>query len=418
MTEVTLGIDVGSSGVRIAARARNGEMVAFSEAAMNLPLQSGLRLLQDPQLWWQAVEKAFGALTLEGLTVRAIAIDGTSGTILPIDDSGKPLDLASMYNDLADPEDVGRVKAVAPVETAALGGSSPLARALSMKGRVVHQADWIMGQLCGRFDVTDENNALKSGYDPLTGKWPDWIAATGFDKKRFPQVFPVGTTIGVITPARAKQFGLSPHVAIVTGTTDGCAAFLASGAKEDGDGVTSLGTTLTLKLLSATPVFAPHYGIYSHRIGEKWLAGGASNSGGRVLAQEFRKEDITRLTDLLNPDKPTGFNFYPLPSRGERFPINDPDFPSRMTPRPADDATYFQALLEGIANIEALGYQRLAELGATRLKTIRTVGGGATNEKWTAIRLTKLAVPALKSASEHAAMGAARLAWWGLGHAD
>jgi D-ribulokinase len=418
MTEVTLGIDVGSSGVRIAARARYGEMMAYAEAAMNLPLQSGLRLLQDPQLWWQAVEKAFGALTLEGLTVRAIAIDGTSGTILPIDDSGKPLDLASMYNDLADPEDVGRVKAVAPVETAALGGSSPLARALSMKGRVVHQADWVMGQLCSRFDVTDENNALKSGYDPVLRQWPDWISKTGFDVTYFPKVLPVGTKISTLSPERAQQFGLPSDVALVTGTTDGCAAFLASGAKHDGDGVTSVGTTLTLKLLSASPVFAPQYGIYSHRIGEKWLAGGASNSGGRVLAQEFRKEDITRLTDMVNPDKPTGLNFYPLPSTGERFPINDPYFPPRLTPRPADDATYFQAILEGIANIEALGYHCLAEFGATPLKTIRSVGGGAANEKWTAIRLKKLGVVANPSASDHAAMGAARLAWWGLGHAD
>ena len=76
-------------------------------------------------------------------------------------------------------------------------------------------------------------------------------------------------------------------MAVVAGTTDGCAAFLASGASEAGDGVTSLGTTLTLKLLSATPVFAPQFGVYSHRIGDQWLAGGASNSGGGVLASLF-----------------------------------------------------------------------------------------------------------------------------------
>ena len=417
MIDVTLGIDAGSSGVRIAARAQDGTLCALGEAAMNLPNQMKVRLLQDPQIWWQAVEKAFSGLNLDGLHVRALAIDGTSGTILPIDTAGNPVGLASMYNDLAENEDVDRVAAAAPKDTAALGRSSPLARAFRMRhgaARIVHQADWLMGKFCNRFDVTDENNALKSGFDPVAGKWPDWIAFTGFDVKLFPQVVPVGTKIGMITAERATQFGMPLDVAVITGTTDGCAAFLASGASDDGDGVSSLGTTLTLKLMSATPVFAPEYGVYSHRIRDRWLAGGASNSGGKVLAQAFQKDELARLATLIDPEKPTGFDYYPLPSIGERFPINDPDLVPRMTPRPVDDAIYFQALLEGIAGIEAIGYRRLAQFGATPLKTIRSTGGGALNEKWTTIRLKKLGVPHLASASEHAAMGTARLAWWGI----
>jgi sugar (pentulose or hexulose) kinase len=89
-----------------------------------------------------------------------------------------------------------------------------------------------------------------------------------------------------------------------------------------------------------------------------------------------------------------------------------------LTPRPADDRVFFQAMLEGIAEVESLGYKRLAELGATPLETIRSVGGGAANEPWTRIRLKALGVAAKPSASEHAAMGTARLAWRGIGHAN
>ncbi len=420
MIEAALGIDVGTSGVRIAARGRDGALLAMAESAMaHAPTQSG-RARQDPAIWWRTLGQAMARLDLHGLPglrILAIAIDGTSGTLVPVTDMGEPVGLGSMYNDVAPPQLVQQVEAAAPAETAARGSTSPLARALAMgSARVVHQADWLMGQLCGRFDVTDENNALKSGYDPLQRQWPAWIGDCGFDVGRFPHVVPAGTRVGTILPTVAHVFGLTPDVAVVAGTTDGCAAFLASGAATPGDGVTSLGTTMTLKLLSATPVFAPRFGIYSHRIGETWLAGGASNSGGAALARHFPAEAISRLSALIDPARETGLDYYPLPEVGERFPVNDPNQVSRVTPRPGEDHVFLHGLLEGIAEIEALAYRRLAELGTSPLRSIRTVGGGAVNAAWTAIRLKKLGVPALPAASPHAAMGVARLAWAGMGH--
>lgn len=421
MSTVVLGIDIGTSGVRIAAADAANRVIARSSVAMAAPLQTGGRILQDPAIWWEAFDAALTGLGLAGHEVAAIAVDGTSGTILPIAADGSPQGLASMYNDIAEAADIAMVAAVASRETAALGSTSPLARALPMRGagtRIVHQADWIAGRLSGRFDVTDENNALKTGYDPVTRRWPSWMARTGLDPALLPEVVPAGTRIGTILPEIAARYGLPHGVAIVSGTTDGCASFLASGASEPGDGVTALGTTLTLKLLSATPVFAPQFGIYSHRIGDQWLAGGASNTGGAVIGKYFSKEDVARLTPLVDPQHPTGLDYYPLARPGERFPVNDPNFQPRLEPRPAEDHRFFQAILEGIARIEASAYSKLAELGASPLASIRTAGGGAANEAWTRIRLKALGVPARPSLSEHAAVGAARLAWRGIGHAN
>ena len=419
MNEVVLGIDVGTSGVRIAARDKAGALRAMASAPLNGPILDFGRALQDPALWWEAMAVAFKSLDLKGLQVLALAIDGTSGTVLPVDARGHPVGMASMYNDVAEPEHVQRIKSAAPPETAAHGATSPLARLIPMQAhapRILHQADWLMGRFSGRFDVSDENNALKSGYDPVSRNWPAWISEVGVDVAKLSTVVAAGTRVGTILPTEAEMFGLPGDVAIVAGTTDGCAGFLASGAKEPGDGTTSLGTTLTLKLLSATPVFAPQYGIYSHRIGDQWLAGGASNTGGVVLKQFFTAEDIVRLSALMDAKVTTGLDYYPLPKAGERFPINDPDMQPKLSPRPADDHVFLQGIFEGIAAIEALGYQRLAELGASPLKSIRSAGGGAANTVWTAIRLQRLRVPALASASEQAAMGTARLAWRGIGH--
>lgn len=423
MSGAALGIDIGTSGVRAVLLGRDGEFLAMSQTAMMLPQQDFGRLWQDAAVWAAAMDEVLLALKAKFAEhqVLAIAIDGTSGTIVPIDEDGAPVGLASMYNDVADRKFLDPVMKVAPQETAARGGSSPLARVLEMQAsmkpvRILHQADWLAGRLSGRFDVSDENNALKTGYDPVKRLWPDWIKETGLDVKLLPEVVAAGERTGSILPAIADRYRLPRDVAIVAGTTDGCAAFLASGASDPGDGVTSLGTTLTLKLLSDRPVFAPQYGIYSHRIGDQWLAGGASNSGGAALAAHFSREDIVRLTPLIDPDHPTGLDYYPLPKPGERFPINDPVMESRVTPKPEDERLFFQGLLEGIAGVEELGYRRLAELGASSLKTLRSVGGGAGNDKWTRIRERLLKVPFKSPLSEHAAAGTARLAWRGIGH--
>jgi D-ribulokinase len=421
MTGLALGIDIGTTGVRIAATERDANIIAMSEAVIAAPMLDFGRRYQDPSIWWEAVETALDAVLdkIDRSRIRGLAIDGTSGTILPVADNGTPLGLASMYDDYAEASNLARITAAAPMDSAARGGSSPLARALPMQhcaglNHILHQADWIAGRFSGRFDITDENNALKTGYDPVARQWPGWIAAAGLNARYLPSVVPAGTRVATITADAAAKFDLPDATAIIAGTTDGCAAFLASGASEPGDGVTSLGTTLTLKLLSSAPVFAPQYGIYSHRIGDTWLPGGASNSGGQAIMAHFSRDEIERLTPLINLDKPTGLDYYPLARPGERFPINDPALAPRLEPRPAEPQRFLQAMLEGIASIEALGYRRLAELGATPLTTIRTVGGGAVNETWNKIRLKALGVPARSAASPHACAGVARLAWRGI----
>lgn len=421
MTDCVLGIDIGTSGVRIAAIDLAGKVLSFSTSPLSPSEIRDGHATQNPDEWWQAVGTALDQLDHTSLTILALAIDGTSGTILPIDERGQPLRHASMYHDIADPDAVTNVEHAAPKSTAARGQTSPLARALShlrAYHRIIHQADWIAGQFLGRYNMTDENNALKTGYDPVERRWPDWMNALEFDMSLLPNVVPAGYPYGLIAPAVADRFRLSRDTKIVAGTTDGCAAFLASGAMQHGDGVTSLGTTLTIKLLSDVPVFAPHFGIYSHRIGDDWLAGGASNTGGAVLAHHFSVEQMNALEVEMSPDQPTGLDYYPLLNPGERFPINDATLPPRMTPRPNSDAKFLQGLFEGIAQIEALAYHRLEELGATHLTSLRSVGGGARNRALTEIRSRALKVPMQIVLSDHAAVGVARLAWRGIGYAS
>lgn len=418
MTPLVIGIDLGTSGARAVAMTPAFDIVAQGASSLT---DHGADA-RDPGVWWRAVEAALEQVlaVVEPSSVRAIAVDGTSGTLLPVDADGTPLARPLMYSDKV--EDEGLLARIAPViarDSAAHGATSGLAKALVFQdtdgiAKVLHQADWIAGQLSGRFDTTDENNALKTGYDPVAKRWPEWIAATGLRPELLPRVVAPGTPVGTIAPAMAQRFGLAGDVAMVAGTTDGCASFVATGASEPGDGVTVLGSTLTLKLLCDRPVFAPEFGVYSHRINGFWLAGGASNTGGRVLARYFTGDEIARLSEGIDPQEESGLDYYPLLGPGERFPVMDANLQPRLEPRPASDATFLKGMLEGIAAIEKRGYDRLADLGAPALRSVRSVGGGAGNAVWSAIRQRRLGVPFLPAHSEQAAAGAARLALKGL----
>lgn len=323
-----------------------------------------------------------------------------------------------MYNDSRAQKQAETIARVAPKEAGCHGATSSLAKLLWMQENdidinavhAVHQTDWILGKLAGEWGYSDYNNCLKLGYDVEALCWPDWLSELSINAALLPKVNAPGTKINTVSKKVSDELGLRPGTKIIAGTSDGVAAFLAAGATQSGQAVTSLGSTLVLKLLSEQPVFSPEHGVYSHRLGNYWLVGGASNSGGAVLLQHFKKEQLQEMTPKLNPDVLLNLNYYPLPGIGERFPVNDPNMTGRLEPLPDSSVAYFQGILEGIAHIEAKGYRLLTELGAPEVTEIMTTGGGSRNPAWTKIREKIIGVKQTRAHSDMAAYGTALLA--------
>lgn len=414
-----LGIDFGTSGCRALVVDSAGQVAAGSEAALPAPVRPAPRRAeQDAAVWWSALVQVVRGLPVEMRAgVAAIAVDGTSGTLLIADGRGRPLGPALLYDDARADAQARDLARLAPADAAVRSPSSGLAKALWLLAtprpaarHLLHQADWVLGRLTGRLGVSDENNALKLGYDPVDRCWPAWLDATGLPRDLLPAVVPVGTPVGHLSPEAADDLGLPTGALAVAGTTDSTAGAIAAGAVATGDGVTTLGTTLVVKVLADRPVLAARYGVYSHRLGDRWLVGGASNSGGAVLRQFFSDAELAALSARIDPARPSPLDYYPLPRPGERFPIADPDLAPRLEPRPADPAAFLHGLLEGIAAIEALAYRRLAELGAPYPGRVLTTGGGGANPTWAAIRARHLGVPVAAAAHRDAAYGAALLA--------
>ena len=325
-----------------------------------------------------------------------------------------------MYNDDRAGQVLETLKQFAPAKHTVLSATSSLAKLLwmsqlpsfSQAKYFLHQADWLAFLLHGQLGISDYHNALKLGYDVEAFKYPDWLQSLPIPIQ-LPRVCAPGTPITQIRPELAFEYGLSPNCLICAGTTDSIAAFLASGANSPGEAVTSLGSTLVVKLLSRTRIEDARYGIYSHRLGDLWLTGGASNTGGAVLREFFSTSELESLSGEIDPTKKSNLDYYPLLKTGERFPVNDPNLAPKLEPRPSDRVEFLHGLLEGITRVEVRGYELLQILGADRLTRVYTAGGGAENNTWTAIRRRYLGVPVMRSRNIEAAYGTALLAMAG-----
>lgn len=425
MQDCYLGVDLGTSGCRAVAIDAAGRQLSIAETALpptRRTADGGAE--QDPDAWWRAVCQVLARIAAD-LTgtykPAALCVDATSTTLLLTDATGRPLTPALMYDDQRSTAALTNLAVAAPPECPVHSASSSLAKLLYLRetygtsrdSLVVHQADWIIGRLSGRFGRSDWNNCLRLGFNPEKECWPEWVEILAADGPQLPYVSAPGMPLGNLSRQASKLTGLPCSTQLCAGTTDSTAAVVATGVKTIGEGVSVLGSTLAVKIVTDRPIFAPEYGVYSHRIGDLWLAGGASNSGGAILKELFSDDEIQSLTNRLRPNQPTGLNYYPLLHPGERFPINDSRHRPAMQPIPEERPQYFQAILEGIADIETLSYQRLRRLGGPVLRRVTSVGGGADNKGWQSIREIKLGVPVTTSKHQAAAYGSAILAWSG-----
>ena len=101
-------------------------------------------------------------------------------------------------------------------------------------------------------------------------------------------------------------------------------------------------------MLSEQAVEDSSRGIYSHRIaGRRWLVGGASNVGCKVLRQEgFSDEELVSLSAEIDENIPSSYDYYPLCAVGERFPVQDALKKPILTPKPPTRGEYLHAILQ------------------------------------------------------------------------
>ncbi|NIP98039.1 MAG: hypothetical protein GWO24_33285, partial [Akkermansiaceae bacterium] len=235
-----LGIDLGTGGVRCLLAEEDGTIRAESSAGLKkLNVATAAQgSEQDPGEWVEALGAALDELFADPANrgVEAIAVDSTSGTVLPVADDGRPLGNAFLYNDMRARE---QAEACAAVFDGSCSPTFSLPKILWMLEQLslpddclfLHATDFLNSWLAGTTEVpTDFTNAMKTGVDLETERWSPRLPAI-----RLPDVLAPGRRFGVLRADLGRRWGLRDGVVLVTGATDSNAAFYASGAAAAGD---------------------------------------------------------------------------------------------------------------------------------------------------------------------------------------
>ena len=441
-----LGIDLGTSEVKLLLLDDTGGIVGTAGSALSLSSPRPQWSEQHPADWWQATQAAIAQLRaahpMAFAAVRAIGLSGQMHGAVLLDDSDAILRPAILWND-------GRSHAECAALTAAAPRLHTIAGNLAMPGftapkllwvrehepelfaRVAHvllPKDWLRLQLTGD-KVSDPSDAAGTLWlDVARRDWSDELLhAGGLTRAQMPRLVESNSPSGVLKPELARAWGLGAEVIVAGGAGDNAASAIGIGATQPGDGFISLGTSGVLFVVNdrfaPNPASAVH--AFCHALPERWHQMSVMLSAASCLrwfCQLVGRDEATLLAELARDDSAvnrtaTAPLFLPYLA-GERTPHNDPFAPgvfhglTMQTTRA--DCTY--AVLEGVTFGLADGLDALRAAG-TQVHQLSLVGGGSRSHAWAQLIADALRVDiALHTGSEAGgALGAARLGWLATG---
>jgi sugar (pentulose or hexulose) kinase len=386
-----MGIDLGTTGIRIIVSDERGNVVCRASRGVEtsfVPSEDQRISEQDPALWEPVLKDALKTVLQEVLgseeeyDLKAVCCDSTSGTILPVDMNFQPVYNAILHNDTRAYEESDYINKNTSLT---VQPSFALSKILWIKRhmRFIHAADYIRGLISGDFDVTDFSNAVKTGYDLVSDTWPDEIEdVLEIPKEKLPRVEWTGRVIGELKEGIWKRSGVKKHVQVIAGATDSTTGFYSSGARKPGDWNTTLGTVLGIKGISEKLIKDPDGLLYAHRHPEGfWLPGAASSSGGEAVKAFFgnRIEEYDSRAENMSP---TGSLIYPLVHKGEKLPFMNNDASGFINMNICNPLHLYKGILEGLAYVERMIYEKIERLGYPVGDRIFTMGGGTKSDAW------------------------------------
>lgn len=402
---MVIGIDLGTSGVKLVLLDEKGEVVASQTEKLTVSRPQPLWSEQDAESWWQATDNAMQALGQQHdlSQVKAIGLSGQMHGATLLDAQHQPLRPAILWND-------GRSLAQCQQLEEAVPEARKITGNLMMPGftapkllwvkqhepaifariaKVLLPKDYLRWRLTGEFASDMSDAAGTMWLDVRQRRWSETLLnACGLTLAQMPTLFEGNQITGYLQPQLAQRWGMD-RVPVVAGGGDNAAGAVGTGMINAGQAMLSLGTSGVYFVVSDGFLANPESAVHSfcHALPERWhlmsvmLSAAACLDWAAALTGCADVPALLAEAEQARSDVPPLF-FLPYLS-GERTPHNNPQAKgvffglTHQHGRPE----LALAVLEGVGYALAAGMDAVHACGI-QPSSIMLIGGGARSAFW------------------------------------
>jgi D-xylulose kinase len=455
-SQLVMAIDVGTGGTRTAVfDTDTGRLVAQTHQEYTSLFPRPTWVEQDAEDWWrttcstaQATTKKIGN---DAGAIVAVSITNQRETIVPVDQKGKPLYNALVWQDRRTSPQCQMIQDELGADTVYnetgliidpyfsapkilwFKKERPQLFQKTHKFLLVH--DFILQRLTGEF-ATDFSNASRTMlFSVQKTEWSNLMCdRLEIPKEKLPLAYPSGTKIAEVTLAAAKAAGLPEGLPVIVGGGDQQCGALGVGVVKPGRVKATIGTGTFILAFEKKPLFDPQRRLLCscHAVPNRWVIEASIFTSG-IIYRWFRDQfghDEKQLAQLLDTDAYELMDEQAKQSPpGARGIIVLPHFVGAGAPYWNPEARgvilglalghsrsdIIRAIMEGAAFEVRSNLETMRSIGIS-LKELRLTGGATQSAIWNQIQADITQLPVQRSQIEEAtALGAAILAATGSG---
>ena len=307
--EYTLGIDLGTTGVKVLLVSEKGEVVASGKGEYPLLMPRPNWAEQDAEAWWQAALSALKSCLAQAcksvgkeVKVAAVGLSGQMHGAVFLDGKGEVLRPAILWNDQRTTEQCRQITATVGAEKlmeltsnrALAGFTAPKILWLKQNepesyakaGKILLPKDYLRYRLSGAFatEVSDASGTLL--FNVRERQWSvEMLDALEIPKAWLPDCFESTVISSHVSESAAKLTGLAEGTPIVGGGGDQAAGAVGNGIVNTGIVSCVLGTSGVVFWHCDTPAYDPQARLHSfcHAVPGKWHMMGVTLAAGGSL---------------------------------------------------------------------------------------------------------------------------------------
>ncbi len=440
-----LGIDLGTSEVKVVLLDEGGRIVASATAPLEVQRPQPRWSEQSPESWWEAslaaVDKLRSSHPGPLAAVEGIGLSGQMHGATLLDAADRPLRPAILWNDTRSDEECRELEKREPRMRAITGNmafpgfTAPKLmwvekhepKVFAQVKSVLLPKDYLRLRLTGE-KVSDMSDAAGTLWlDVGKRDWSDaMLAATRLTRAHMARLVEGSRPSGELRKELRERWGMKRSVVVAGGGGDNAASAVGIGAVAPGGGFVSLGTSGVLFVVNdrflPNPDSAAH--AFCHALPGRWhqmsvmLSAASCLRWATQLVRAANEVEILAEVEKLSEAARLAAPVFLPYLTGERTPHNDSTIQGSfigLVPG-TDRAALVYSVIEGVTFGLVDGLDALRQAGTT-VGTLSLVGGGSRSAYWAQLiaDLLQARLQTHTGGETGAALGAARLGWLACG---